>query len=62
MVQAYPEVVAIMVELGFKEIKAPGMLQTAGRYMTIEKGAKLKKIPLEQVVAAFQAAGFEIGK
>ena len=62
VVQAYPEVVAIMVELGFKEIKAPGMLQTAGRYMTIEKGAKLKKIPLEQVVAAFQAAGFEIGK
>jgi len=38
------------------------MLQTAGRYMTIEKGAKLKKIPLEQVVAAFQAAGFEIGE
>ncbi|MDT2745084.1 DUF1858 domain-containing protein [Enterococcus asini] len=62
VVQAYPEVVAIMVELGFKEIKAPGMLQTAGRYMTIEKGAKLKKIPLEQVIAAFQAAGFEIGK
>lgn len=62
VVQEYPEVVDIMVTLGFKEIKAPGMLQTAGRYMTIEKGAKLKKIPLEQVSAGFQAAGFQIAQ
>lgn len=62
VVQEYPEVVAIMAALGFKEINVPGMLQTAGRYMTIEKGAKLKKIPLEQVTDSFQAAGFQIAQ
>lgn len=56
----FPEVVALMADLGFKEIKAPGMLQTAGRYMTIHKGAKLKKIPLEQIRQAFVAAGFQV--
>lgn len=62
VVQEYPEVVAIMAALGFKEINVPGMLQTAGRYMTIEKGAKLKKIPWEQVTDSFQAAGFQIAQ
>lgn len=62
VVQEYPEVVAIMAALGFKEINVPGMLQTAGRYMTIEKGAKLKKIPLAQVTDSFQAAGFQIAQ
>ncbi|MDT2757692.1 DUF1858 domain-containing protein [Enterococcus asini] len=56
----FPEIVGIMADLGFKEIKAPGMLQTAGRYMTIQKGAKLKKIPLEQIRQAFVAAGFQV--
>lgn len=30
MVLRHPEVVDIMVELGFKDITKPGMLQTAG--------------------------------
>ena len=60
LVQSYPEILDIMFRLGFKEIKAPGMLQTAGRYMTIPKWAKLKKIPLEQVIRAFENAGFTV--
>ena len=34
------------------------MLQTAGRYMTIPKGAKMKKIPLEKVIGLFEENGF----
>ncbi len=60
LVNQYPIVKEIMLEIGFKEITQPGMLQTAGRYVTIPKGAKLKKIPLEQVIAAFEAKGFTI--
>nr|WP_216365686.1 DUF1858 domain-containing protein [Enterococcus cecorum] len=60
LVQSYPEILDIMFRLGFKEIKAPGMLQTAGRYMTIPKGAKLKEIPLEQIIQAFENAGFTV--
>lgn len=60
VVTEYPEVKAIMAKLGFAAIEKPGMLQTAGRYMTIEKGARLKKIPLSQIIAAFEAAGFTV--
>ncbi|HPI99726.1 MAG TPA: DUF1858 domain-containing protein [Enterococcus sp.] len=60
LVSLYPQVKEIMFEIGFKEINKPGMLQTAGRYMTIPKGAKMKKIPLEEIVAAFKASGFTV--
>lgn len=43
LVTRHPEVVEIMVELGFRDIAKPGMLQTAGRFMTLSKGMKLKK-------------------
>lgn len=60
LVTRHPEVVEIMVELGFRDIAKPGMLQTAGRFMTLSKGMKLKKIELETVRLAFQQHGFEI--
>ncbi|ETT71998.1 hypothetical protein C173_15549 [Paenibacillus sp. FSL R7-277] len=60
LVTRHPEVVEIMVELGFRDIAKPGMLQTAGRLMTLSKGMKLKKIELETVRLAFQQHGFEI--
>ncbi len=60
LVNQYPVVKDLMFEVGFKDIIQPGMLQTAGRYVTIPKGAKLKKIPLEQVITAFEAKGFTV--
>lgn len=60
LVNQYPVVKDIMFEVGFKEIVKPGMLQTAGRYVTIPKGAKMKKIPLADVIRAFEAKGFQI--
>ncbi|MBV7390030.1 DUF1858 domain-containing protein [Enterococcus alishanensis] len=58
IVKDFPEVQTIMAANGFKEIAKPGMLQTAGRYMTIPKGAKMKKIPLAEIVTKFEEAGF----
>lgn len=60
LVKEHPITKEIMTELGFSDINKPGMLQTAGRYMTILKGAKMKKIPLEKVVEAFEVHGFEV--
>ncbi|MGY3765117.1 DUF1858 domain-containing protein [Vagococcus vulneris] len=57
-VKKYPEVIEIMYSLGFKAIAQPGMLQTAGRYMTIKKGAQMKKIELKKVIEVFQKNGF----
>lgn len=60
LVTAYPQLKDMMFDIGFKEINKPGMLQTAGRYMTIPTGARMKKIPLEEIVAAFKANGFTV--
>mgnify|MGYP000856874846 FL=1 len=60
LISQYPIVKDIMFEIGFKDIVKPGMIQTAGRYVTIPKGAKMKKIPLEKVIEVFEAKGFQI--
>ncbi|KAF1304980.1 MULTISPECIES: DUF1858 domain-containing protein [Enterococcus] len=60
LVSEFPEIKDIMYSIGFEAITKPGMLQTAGRYVTIPKGAQMKKIPLETVVAAFEAQGFTV--
>jgi len=57
---ANPEVMEIMKELGFKEITNPGMLNTAGRFMTIPKGAAMKKISLDKIKETFRQKGYEI--
>lgn len=60
LVTAYPEIQDIMIDLGFKDIVKPGMLQTAGRVMTLKKGAALKKIDWETMKDTFKKNGFEL--
>lgn len=62
LVNRYPEVKDIMIELGFHDIANPGMLQTAGRFMTLSKGIALKKIGMETVQQTFMQHGFTIQK
>ena len=56
----YPELADIMAELGFTEIKKPAMLHSVGKLMTIPRGAKMKNIPMEQVIAALMEHGFTL--
>ncbi|MDT2760066.1 DUF1858 domain-containing protein [Enterococcus xiangfangensis] len=60
LVTLYPEVKDLMYKLGFDAIAKPGMLQTAGRYVTIPKGAKMKHIPMEQIIETFEVNGFTV--
>ncbi|ADO54605.1 DUF1858 domain-containing protein [Paenibacillus polymyxa] len=62
LVNRHPEVKDIMVKLGFDDIAKPGMLQTAGRFMTLSKGIALKKIGMETVQQTFMQHGFTIQK
>lgn len=55
-----PEVVEIMKEIGFENITNPGMINTVGKFMTISKGASMKKIPMEKVIEAFNKHGYVI--
>ena len=60
LTQEYPELIQIMVKLGFTEITKKSMLMSAGKIMTIPKGAKLKNIPMTDVVTALLSNGFEL--
>ena len=55
-----PEVAEILKEAGFADVTKPGMLNTAGRFMTIPKGAQLKRIDLEDIKRIFAEHGFRI--
>lgn len=49
-----------MKELGFDSITNTAMLNTAGRIMTIPKGAAMKKIDMEIIEKVFEARGFDL--
>jgi len=57
---AYPEMLDIMVSLGFQDIVKPGMLNTAGRIMTLDKGARMKNIPMERIIQILMENGFDV--
>ena len=57
---AYPDILDVMYELGFKEIKVPGMLATAGRVMKIRTGAKMKNINIEEIENRIRNLGYKI--
>jgi hypothetical protein len=57
---SYPELIPIMKELGFVNITKPGMLQSMGKIMTIPKGCRTMRIPLEQVRDHLSSHGFKI--
>ncbi len=56
----YPEFSKIMEEIGFKNIVDPKMMSTVGRFMTIEKGAAMRKIDKATIKAVFERHGFTI--
>lgn len=55
-----PEIVEILAGLGFSDITKPGMLNTAGRFMTLPKGAALKKLSLENVKEVLEEKGYHV--
>lgn len=56
----YPQLPPILAQLGFTDILQPGMLQTMGRFMTLPKGAMMKKLDLETVKQALSAHGYTV--
>ncbi len=56
----YPELQEVLASIGFKDIILPGMINTAGRVMTLVKGSKAKGIALEKIKEELILSGFEI--
>ena len=60
LVTAHPEIQHVLFDLGLKDIQTPGMITTVGRYMTIPKGAKMKKVDLQVIIDQLEQLGFTI--
>jgi hypothetical protein len=56
----HPALADALAEAGFSEITRPGMLSTAGRFMTIPNGAKLRGIDPEHILAVLRRHGYRI--
>ena len=56
----HPEAAEILAEAGFAEITKPGMLATAGRFMSVPKGAAMKGIDFAAVRELFEKRGYRI--
>lgn len=56
----YPEIIEVLKELGFDQIAKPAMLNTAGHFMTIPKGAVMKGVELGRIKIELENKGFSI--
>lgn len=56
----YPDFIQIMYDCGFTRIKIPGLINTAGRVMTIALGASAMKIDLDKIKRAFEEKGYKV--
>lgn len=62
LVTAHPEIVPVMVGMGLDGVTQPSLLNTVGRFMTLNKGARMKHIPVADLVKTLQDAGFEVSE
>ena len=62
IIKQYPELLDILYDFGFTQIKAPGMLQTAGKFMTLKMGCELRKIDLSALKDHLVSLGYTINE
>lgn len=55
-----PELPELLYEIGFSDITKPGMLASVGRFMTIGKGAAVKKLDLEEIKDYLRNKGYNV--
>lgn len=58
----YPELIDVFYDFGFTQIKLPGMIQTAGRLMTLRQGCELRKFDLNSLINVLKLKGFTVKK
>lgn len=60
VIEKNPELLPLLVELGFKPLNNPTMLNSLGRMTSIRKGSKLINQPLGKIVQELQWNGYEV--
>lgn len=60
LAQQDPDFIDIMAEAGFNKIKIPGMLDTIGRFVNINRGCVAMNLDKQTVIETFKAHGYEV--
>lgn len=60
IINQHPEVKDILVELGFKPLTNPAMLNTVGKVTSLKTGSKMTKIPLDRIQQVLECNGYEV--
>lgn len=60
LTEEYPELIPVLVGLGFAGVARPEMRSTHGKEMTIPDGVEKFGLQLEDVVAILKDNGFEV--
>lgn len=60
LIQEYPELKPILVEMGFKPLNNDKMLNTVGRMMPLNSGAKQIKLSDDDLKEGLKKEGFEL--
>ncbi|QOQ78631.1 DUF1858 domain-containing protein [Aerococcus urinaeequi] len=60
VLDSYPELLDILVDLGFKPLANPAIRQSVGKVVTLKQGCKLINLPLEQLVNELQWNGYTV--
>lgn len=56
----HPELLDLLVELGFTPLKNPLMRNTVGRKVSIKQGASMNSIPLDKIKKTIEMNGYEV--
>ncbi|HEM3610081.1 TPA: DUF1858 domain-containing protein [Streptococcus suis] len=60
IINQHPEVKEILLELGFKPLTNPAMLNTVGKVTSLKTGSKMTKIPLDRIQQVLECNGYEV--
>ena len=60
VIKAHPEVKDLLIELGFKPLANPAMLNTVGKVTSLRTGSKMTKISLDRIRQVLECNGYEV--
>ena len=60
VIKEHPELKVILIDLGFKPLANPAMLNTVGKVTSLKTGSKLANIPLEKIEQTLLWHGYDI--
>ena len=60
LTEQYPELIDILVGLGFMGVGNPELRASHGKVMTIPKGCQAMGLDLQQVIKQLEKAGFRV--